>query len=72
MIKIMLIFGFAEWEKGNKRYKCRREFNGGKRIYTLLVEDVPNHLRLDNLIRSESLSDINEWLKNLEVEIAEY
>lgn len=44
MIKIFLNCGFAEWEKGNKRYKCRREFNGGKRIYTLLVADVPNHL----------------------------
>ena len=72
MIKIFLNHGFAEWEKDNTRYKCIREFNGEKKIYALFVADVPNNLRLDNLIRSESLSDINEWLKNSEVEIEEY
>lgn len=72
MIKIFLNHGYAEWEKGNTRYKCIREFNGEKRIYALFVADVPNHLRLDNLIRSESLADINEWLKTTKVEIEEY
>lgn len=76
MIKIFLRYGYsnqgyAEWEKGNKRYKCIREFNVGKRIYALFVADVPNNLRLDNLIRSESLSDINEWLAKSEVEIVD-
>lgn len=76
MIKIFLNYGYlnqghAEWEKGNTRYKCIREFNGKKRIYKLFVADVPNNLRFDNLIRSESLADINEWLKTTKVEIVE-
>lgn len=71
MIKIFLYHSYAEWEKGNTRYKCIREFNGKKIIYALFVADVPNNLRLDNLIRSESLADINEWLAKTEVEIVE-
>lgn len=71
MIKIMLIFGFAKWEKGNKRYRCCREYNGKTTIYSLYVRNTTTY-KTKPRIRSESLANINKWLEKTEVEIAEY
>ncbi len=73
MIKIMLNNGFVEFEKGNKRYKCFREFNGETTIYSLYVVDATHFLRIGKPIKSESLTNINRWLAlaKTEVEIVE-
>lgn len=76
MIKIFLNHGYAEWEKGNTRYKCIREFNGeksiyDKKIYILYVTDVAHRFKIENSITSESLEDLNKWLEKIEVEIVE-
>lgn len=70
MIKIRLIFGFAKWEKGNKRYMCCREYNGKTTIYSLYVRNTTTY-KTKPRIRSESLANINKWLEKTEVEIAE-
>lgn len=69
MVKIILNNGSARWEKDNKSYGCFREFNGEKTIYCLYVLPLPCHLRYGNMIKSESLADINEWLAKTEVQI---
>ena len=71
MIKIVLNNGSARGEKDNKSYGCFREFNGEKTIYGLYVLPLPRRLRIENMIKSESLADINEWLAKTEVEIVE-
>lgn len=76
MVKILLSLGVAAWEKDNKRYLCIRKFNGkksiyDKKIYILYVEDVAPSSKIEIPVKTKSLSDINEWLKNSEVEIVE-
>lgn len=70
MIKILLNCGLAEWEKGNKRYKCYRKYKGEITIYSLYVWNTTTY-KTDPRIISESLADINEWIKKIKVEIAE-
>ena len=71
MIKIFLNEGSARWEKDNKSYGCFHEFNSEKAIYSLYVLPLPSRSRIENLIKSESLADINKWLAKTEVEIVE-
>lgn len=71
MIKIILNNGSARWEKDNKSYTCFREFNGEKPIYSLYVSPLPRRSRIENMIKSESLADINKWLEKIEVQIVE-
>ena len=70
MIKILLNWGYVEFEKDNKGYKCCREYNGKTIIYSLYVWNTTTYNPKPR-IRSESLADINEWLKKIKVEIAE-
>lgn len=74
MIKIFLNGSnckFAEWQKGNKGYKCFRNIKGGIIIYSLYIINLTN-LRIANPIISESLADINKWLEKTKVEIVEH
>ncbi len=79
MIKIVLTWGIAIWEKDNKRYICIRKYNGeetiyNKKIYILCVTDATNRSncsKIENSITSESLADINKRLEKTEVEIVE-
>lgn len=71
MIKIILNNSSARWVKDNKSYGCFREFNGEKTIYSLYVLPLPRRSRIENMIKSESLADINKWLEKIEVQIVE-
>lgn len=71
MIKILLNCGFAEWEKGNKRYKCCREYNGKTTIYSLYVWNTTTY-KTEPRIRNESLVYINKRIEKTKVEITEY
>lgn len=71
MIKIFLTRDVVEWQKGNKRYRCFRRFNGEKAFYCLYVADVKHGSRMGMPIKIESLANINKWLEKTEVEIAE-
>lgn len=70
MIKIMLITGFVEFEKDNKRYKCFREYNGKTTIYCLYVWNTATY-KTEPRIRSGSIADINKRIKKTKVEIVE-
>ena len=70
MIKILLNWGYVEFEKDNKGYKCCREYNGKTIISSLYVWNTTTY-KPEPRIRSESLADINKWLEKIEVEIAE-
>ena len=73
MIKILLNWGYVEFEKDNKGYKCCREYNeynGKTIIYSLYVWNTTTY-KSEPRIRSESLEDINKWLAKTEVEIVE-
>lgn len=63
-------YSFVEWEKGNKRYRCFRNINGGIIIYSLYIINLTN-LRIAKPIISESLADINTWLEKTKVKIEE-
>ena len=76
MIKIVLTWGIAAWEKDNKRYMCVRKFSGEKNIYSkttyiLYVTDVTHRFKIENSITSEGLAEINKRLEKIKVEIVE-
>ena len=69
MIKILLNWGYVEFEKDNKGYMVFRNVDGEKKIYSLYVTDVTHRSKIENSITSESLVDINKFLEKTEVEI---
>lgn len=70
MIKIVLTFGIAAWEKDNKRYTCVRKLNGEKKYYLYVVGGT-HRFKIGNSVTSGSLADINKRLEKIEVEIVE-
>ena len=74
MIKIFLNSSnceFVEWQKGNKRYKCFRNVDDEFIFYSLYITNLTS-LKIGSPIISDSLADINEWLKKTNIEIEEY
>lgn len=71
MIKIVLNWGYVEFEKDNKGYMVFRNGDGEKTIYSLYVTDVTHRSKIENSITSESLAEINKRLEKIKVEIVE-